>query len=422
MTQKRSSAIAIVAGVAVASLIAVGLVAVIKRPHEIARAPGIGLTTPPGILLQVTKGRFDPGGVYLPGPQAFADANNTFAYILGTACDEACRADWAPVKVPPGAAAFGDWSIVDGANQWAFKGHPLYVPRAPKEDAAYKICAPDRNAQITDTCVALFRPAADVVLPDGIGIRELAGANGIALTDHTGLTLYSFEGDVAQDGQSCLANPCSRRWSPLDAPALALPRGDFTTVKRPDGTKQWAFKGLALYTYQGDTAPDDVTGANIDARWRVALIAAYATPPGISVGFAPGFGTIWTDAAKMTIYSHHRGGDRRRGQGRLPFPPDLNCDAACLQDWKPVTATAGAQPSGYWTLKSLSDGAQQWLYRGLPLYTYRGDTKPGDLKGEYIYTSLERDPDGRVVKIAAGNPPYPSRDVVPNFWRPAFPY
>ena len=43
--------------------------------------------------------------------------------------------------------------------------------------------------------------------------------------------------------------------------ALALPVGEFSIINRKDdGTRQWAYRGEALYTYAGDYAPGEVTG------------------------------------------------------------------------------------------------------------------------------------------------------------------
>ncbi|MBM3514425.1 MAG: hypothetical protein FJX59_12035 [Alphaproteobacteria bacterium] len=430
-----------VAAIVVAAVI--GGVALVRQqgfdtaPAPVAAPLTVPLATPPGVLLKATKGFISPAGVAVPGPVAYADTAGRLAHIAGAACAGDCRAAWEPLAAPPMAQPFGDWSIVteEGAaatRPWVYKGHALYVARdasmdtptrtAAGADVGIKTCVPTRAAEITDWCVALFKPEADVALPDGIEAKASADANGVALTDSDGLTLYAFNGDVARDGQSCLKSPCERAWSPLAAPAMARPRGAFTMVARPDGTRQWAYQGRALYTYQGDTAAGEVKGANVDPRFSAALIEAYTTPPGLRIEHAPAFGTIWTDANRMTFYGHHRGGDRRRSQGRLPFAPDLSCDDACKKDWTPFLAAADAEPSGYWTLHNLAEGARQWLYRGIPLYRFSGDTQPGDLKGKYRYDPFIRNADGQVTQIAVGNGGLPTRDVVPNFWRPAYPF
>jgi predicted lipoprotein with Yx(FWY)xxD motif len=61
------------------------------------------------------------------------------------------------------------------------------------------------------------------------------------------------------------------------------------------------------------------------------------------------------------------------------------CDvSACLTLWKPLTVPAGVKPLGPVHLGTIvrPDGRTQVTYRGLPLYRFTGDTKPGDVTGE----------------------------------------
>lgn len=63
------------------------------------------------------------------------------------------------------------------------------------------------------------------------------------------------------------------------------------------------------------------------------------------------------------------------------------CDvSACLTIWKPLTVKAGVKPVGPVHLGTIvrPDGRTQVTYRGLPLYRFTGDTKPGDVSGEGI--------------------------------------
>lgn len=63
------------------------------------------------------------------------------------------------------------------------------------------------------------------------------------------------------------------------------------------------------------------------------------------------------------------------------------CDeSACLTLWKPLTVPAGVKPLGPVRLGTIvrPDGRTQVTYRGLPLYRFTGDSKPGDVSGEGI--------------------------------------
>ncbi|MGH6925530.1 MAG: COG4315 family predicted lipoprotein [Propylenella sp.] len=47
-----------------------------------------------------------------------------------TNCYEKCAVNWPPLMAADGAAAEGDWTLVertDGGKMWAYKGHPLYL-------------------------------------------------------------------------------------------------------------------------------------------------------------------------------------------------------------------------------------------------------------------------------------------------------
>jgi predicted lipoprotein with Yx(FWY)xxD motif len=64
------------------------------------------------------------------------------------------------------------------------------------------------------------------------------------------------------------------------------------------------------------------------------------------------------------------------------------CKAACLQSWPPLTIPAGTKPIGPVKLGMVKrpDGRWQVTRKGLPLYTYAGDTKKGDTNGEGLKT------------------------------------
>ena len=75
------------------------------------------------------------------------------------------------------------------------------------------------------------------------------------------------------------------------------------------------------------------------------------------------------------------------------FAPDTattsKCNGACARYWPPVKgpATAGPGMTGKLTVITRSDGAKQAAYNGHPLYTYVGDTKPGEAKGNGLNLS-----------------------------------
>jgi predicted lipoprotein with Yx(FWY)xxD motif len=93
-------------------------------------------------------------------------------------------------------------------------------------------------------------------------------AKGKVLTDAKGMTLYTFDKDAG--GKSACNGPCATNWPPLMASGDAKPAGSYTIVGRDDGSKQWAYKGKPLYTWQKDQKPGDVTGDGFNGAWHIA--------------------------------------------------------------------------------------------------------------------------------------------------------
>lgn len=58
------------------------------------------------------------------------------------------------------------------------------------------------------------------------------------------------------------------------------------------------------------------------------------------------------------------------------------CVAECAANWPPLPVAASAQPIGDYTIITRADGSRQWAFKGMPLYYYAKDTKPGDRQGD----------------------------------------
>lgn len=59
-------------------------------------------------------------------------------------------------------------------------------------------------------------------------------------------------------------------WPILAAGATDQAEGDFTIIDRADGAKQWAYKGLPLYTFFKDAAAGDTLGDGVKGVWHLA--------------------------------------------------------------------------------------------------------------------------------------------------------
>lgn len=82
-----------------------------------------------------------------------------------------------------------------------------------------------------------------------------------------------------------------------------------------------------------------------------------------------------------------------RGLTLYWFAPDTSttskCNGSCAKFWPPVKGpvTAGTGVTGTLGTISRQDGATQATYDGHPLYTYQGDTAPGENKGNGLNAS-----------------------------------
>jgi predicted lipoprotein with Yx(FWY)xxD motif len=88
------------------------------------------------------------------------------------------------------------------------------------------------------------------------------------MTDAKGMTLYTFDKDGG--GKSMCNGPCATNWPPLMAGPDAKASGNMTIITRDDGSKQWAYKGMPLYTFAKDTKAGDMMGNGVNNVWHVA--------------------------------------------------------------------------------------------------------------------------------------------------------
>jgi len=64
-----------------------------------------------------------------------------------------------------------------------------------------------------------------------------------------------------------------------------------------------------------------------------------------------------------------------------------NCNGTCASIWPPFMASSGAQSGGGFSIIMRSDGSHQWTFKGHPLYTFSGDTAPGQANGQNVAAS-----------------------------------
>jgi predicted lipoprotein with Yx(FWY)xxD motif len=88
--------------------------------------------------------------------------------------------------------------------------------------------------------------------------------------------------------------------------------------------------------------------------------------------------TVLTTSKGFTLYS---------------FAPDTStmskCNGACAQSWPPLKGPVSAVGvSGTFGTITRSDGSTQAAFDGHPLYTFAGDTAPGQNKGNGLNAAV----------------------------------
>ena len=98
--------------------------------------------------------------------------------------------------------------------------------------------------------------------------KEQKTKSGNVLADAKGMTLYTYDKD--KSGESACTGKCADAWPPAKASASDKASGDFTVIKRPDCSMQWAQGGKPLYTYQDDKKAGEVNGDGKGGVWHAA--------------------------------------------------------------------------------------------------------------------------------------------------------
>src|SRR3954469_1431934 len=122
-----------------------------------------------------------------------------------------------------------------------------------------------------------------------------------------------------------------------------------------------------------------VGGAVLLAAVVVIAVAALSSASGspaaastVKTGHALGK-TVLVNRAGLTLYSLSA---ETRGR--------FICTGTCVSLWHPLVVRKGQKPSGHSGLRTIRrpGGQTQVTYKGKPLYTFSGDHKRGDAKGE----------------------------------------
>jgi predicted lipoprotein with Yx(FWY)xxD motif len=155
---------------------------------------------------------------------------------------------------------------------------------------------------------------------------------------------------------------------------IALDRGNGDKVRRISGAARLRIllalpaaaataAALAACSSAGTTSSPSPSASGSSSP----AAAAASTVKTAQIGGA----TVLTSSTGFTLYS---------------FAPDTpttsNCNGTCAQNWPPVQGpvTAAGVTGTFGTIKR-SDGSAQATFEGHPLYTFVGDTAPGQATG-----------------------------------------
>jgi predicted lipoprotein with Yx(FWY)xxD motif len=183
-------------------------------------------------------------------------------------CSGTCLTNWPALIAHAGAVATAPYSLVQRASgelQWALNGMPLYFFAGDTQAGQTNGEAVGNNWFVarTPSVAVNNHPTKNRLL---VAHGNILNATGTSDNSRLDFTLYTFDDDTP--GVTTCFGACLAAWPALYAPADAQAFGDFSVITRDASTKQWAYKGLPLYFFVGDTAPGDVTGEYTD--WTIA--------------------------------------------------------------------------------------------------------------------------------------------------------
>jgi predicted lipoprotein with Yx(FWY)xxD motif len=211
--------------------------------------------------------------------------------------------------------------------------------------------------------------AVNVEVPAGVSVAKTS--LGPTLVQNKGLTLYYFDLDQISPGASTCNADCAATWPPLIASLGAQPVGQWKTLKRDDGSSQWAYQGKPLYLFAADVRPGDVKGDGLQRFWHAVKIEPplpdIPHPSGVSF-VRSGSGYILADYHGRALYT------KSSSEGA--------CDSERAGAYSVYPAPVLAKSSRNWSITTDANGIRYWKYKGKALFTYEGDAKPADRAGE----------------------------------------
>jgi len=220
----------------------------------------------------------------------------------------------------------------------------------------------------------------------------VSGKSEMILTNAQGKTLYYFTPDTATT--TACTSSCADNWPPLLATGSSTPTsatslpGKLTMQTTANGN-QVEYNGHLLYTFAGDSGPGLTKGEGLFGKWFVATpdLAEGNT----STGSGSNSNAIIKTATAMVSGKSETVLTNAQGKTLYYFTPDTTttsaCTGSCAQNWPPLLSTGSSTPTSATTLPGklsaqTTTNGNQVEYNGHLLYTFAGDSGPGQTNGQ----------------------------------------
>lgn len=264
-------------------------------------------------------------------------------------------------------------------------------------------------------------PGVTLVDAEHLPVASSARRMWTFLGNAQGETLFISDRDQA--GVSHCTGACETEFPPLIALPDSQAFGDWSLLKRKNGSLQWMYKGKPLYRFAQETRFNEIVsnlvkaqareedlanggseqrserdmrrtmGAKKDKLWNAMEFVEETSlqpPTGWQVAkFAPEVpeGVMPVDIALRDIPAISSVGlVSRQGMTLYAYDGNIedtrsNCVQGCNYPWVPLKAAELSRPLGAFAPIRRANGDRQWSYKGAPLFTFKGDLKPGDANG-----------------------------------------
>ncbi|GGY86014.1 hypothetical protein GCM10011613_33780 [Cellvibrio zantedeschiae] len=313
-----------------------------------------------------------------------------------------CMTNWPPLIADDNAVAEKPLTIItrgDGHKQWALRDKPLYffvgdnAAGDVKGEGVAGVWHVAGYIPVQMSQSILNAADGDYLVASGkvlVGMPTDSTNTAFVSTylDRDAFSLYTFDNDTS--GVSNCNGGCLTAWPPLLADDGDEATAPYSIITRAMGTnpaaKQWAYHGMPLYFYVGDTAAGQTTGKALP-KWHLARRLPVKVAASTTQGsYLAAYGLVKT--ATTVNSAEEISANPRDGFALYTFDTDTagssNCSGNCLVNWPALMADDGAVAQPPYTLVARAIGKFQWALNGMPLYLFSGDTKAGDTKGDGV--------------------------------------